>query len=373
MKIEEIKVETIDENSRFVLKRIKTSEGEFTNRKIAISNFMFNCEQDRMKYERPIFNAPIQTHHIGWDFLSNDWDYNGLTTAREHADKNKRIFLAHNQRSDKQMNELKIKDSIRDFDELVDLVDNVPFQLPLEMTPNQWKEIKEKLNLSLKSNQNLVPIISSRHNTASFPLIIKEEIGKSKIIGINSYEISTPIEITNLSFLTAINSKIKINQETSLFVNFGYSRILRGLSSIAGCFAFSCFAGDIFSERAYNPNTMPKNVIKHMMDRKPTEYSYYDSVEKRFNKSLPQMEWYGIDLTEKEYMGGVSVAEGLNGYQVIKCISHFLQQRDLDLINSLIISKSNVLEAMKNYTGWNVFLSRVMLPLSSNQKNLSEF
>ncbi len=372
MTIEEVKVEAVDENSRFVLKKIKTDVGEFYNRRVAISNFMFNCEQDKMLYNRPIFNAPVQTHHINWDFLSNGWDYNGLTTAKEHAEKNNRVFLIYHQRSDKQMNELKLKDSVRDFNDVLDSVNDVPFQLPLEMSLDKWKEVKGKLMSCLKPNQNLVPIISSRHNTASFPLIVKEEIGKSKVIGINSYEISTPVEITNLSFLTAINSKIKINQETSLFINFGYSRIIRRLSSIAGSFAFSCFAGDILSERAYNPKTMSRDVIKHMMNRKPTEYSYYDEIEKKFNKSLPQMEWYGADLT-KETMGKVSVAEGLNGYQVIKCVSHFLQQRDLDLINSLIISKSNLFETMKNYTGWNVFLNMVMLPLSSNQRNLSEF
>lgn len=118
---------------------------------------------------------------------------------------------------------------------------------------------------------------------------------------------------------------------------------------------------------------MSNNTIKHMMDRKPSEYLYYDPKEKKFNKSLPQKDWYGIDLT-KEAMNGVSVAEGLSGYQVIKVISHFLQQRDLDLINSLIISKKNPLEVMKDYTGWNVFFSRVMLPLNQQkQKSLSEF
>jgi len=160
-----------------------------------------------------------------------------------------------------------------------------------------------------------------------------------------------------------------VGQPTSLFVNFGYSRILRKFPGIAGCFAFSCFAGDIFSERAYNPNTMPKKAVDFMMDRKPSEYSYYDRKEKKFNRSLPQLEWYGIDLT-KESMGNVSVAEGLNGYQVIKCISHFLQQRDLDLINDIINSEKNTIEFMKNYTGWNVFLNSV---IPSEQTDLSKF
>ncbi|MFA5154509.1 MAG: hypothetical protein WC554_18340, partial [Clostridia bacterium] len=198
--------------------------------------------------------------------------------------------------------------------------------------------------------------------------------GKTKFIGINSYGITTAIEITNLSFLNAINSSININERTSLIINFGYNRIMsKRFSNIAGSFAFSCFGGDIFSEHTYNPNIQSsKGVMNYMTDKKPSEYSYYDIIEKRFNKSVPQLEWYGLDLTKKS-MEKVSVAEGLSGYKVIKCISHFYQQRDLNFINELIISKNNIFEDMKNYVGWGIFLNSLVLPLSSNQKNLSEF
>ena len=192
MIIQEVKVNSLNTESRFVLKDIKTPEGVFSNRKIAISNFMFNCEKDRMKYERPVFGALFQTHHIVWDSLNSSWDYDGLESAKEHANKNNRVFLTYQQRSDNQLNDLKLIESEHGFKTFLDLVDNVPFQLPINMGLNEWKKEKKKLILLLKPNQNLVPIVSSRHNVSSFPLIIKEEIGKSKIIGINSYELTTP-------------------------------------------------------------------------------------------------------------------------------------------------------------------------------------
>jgi len=177
--IEEIKVGAVDESSRFVLKIFKTTQGEFNNRKLAISNFMYNCEQDRIKYDRPVFNSPVQTHHLIWDFLLSDWDYTRLIKSKEHAEKHNRLFLTYNQRSDKQMNDLKIDKSLNDFYKLVNIVDNVPFQLPLSMTLIEWKSLRPNLISSLKLGQNLVPIISSRHSTVSFPLIIKEEIGRT--------------------------------------------------------------------------------------------------------------------------------------------------------------------------------------------------
>lgn len=372
MKIEEVRVNTINEETRLVLKTIKTSRGTFTNRKLAISNFMYNCEQDRIKFERPVFSAYFQTHHLTWNKFTSSWDYGELVLAKTHADKNNRIFIPIQQRSDEQINDLILQQSEEDFKDILGYSEYVPFQIPLQMGVNEWKKEKIKLLALLGKNQELVPIISSRHNPASFPLIIKEELGKSVLIGINSYELTRAVEITNLSYLTAINIKVKENQKTSLFVNFGYSRILTRLSNVAGCFAFTCFAGDVFSERAYNPNIMPSQVRNHMMDTKPSQYPYYDPKEKKFTKSLPQKEWYGLDIT-KNSMEQISIAEGLTPYKAIKCLSFFYQQRDLDLINDLIISNKNPFEVMKNYTGWNVFLSRVPIPLQTNQRELSEF
>ena len=57
MIIKEVMTEAVDKGSRLVLKRIKTSHGDFSNRKLAISNFMYNCEKYRMKYGQPLFST----------------------------------------------------------------------------------------------------------------------------------------------------------------------------------------------------------------------------------------------------------------------------------------------------------------------------
>ncbi|MGA2130125.1 MAG: hypothetical protein ABSG05_00720 [Candidatus Pacearchaeota archaeon] len=372
MIIHDVITEAVDKDSRLVLKRIKTSEGDFSNRKLAITNFMYNCERDRMKYGQPLFNGIFQTCHIRFDRILNDWDYLGLENSKKHAQKNNRIFLPYKQRNEEQLSQMKWENSVSDFNTMVGKVDNVPFVLPLYATLNDWKKYRANAISILNQNQTLIPIISSKHNVSHFPTIIKYEKGKDNLIGINSYELSDITERTNLSYLRAINSDTKTGDKTSLFVNFNYPRILTRLSNIAGSFAFTCFAGDIFSERASFPQGMKRESVNLMFDRKPEEYSFYDSKEKKFNKSLPQKEWYGVDLT-KSSMANVSVLHGLSGYQVIKCLSHIKQQDDLDLINALILNQQDVLKFMKNYTGWSVFLDRMVIPSSQTQQTLLKF
>ena len=66
----------------------------------------------------------------------------------------------------------------------------------------------------------------------------------------------------------------------------------------------------------------------------------------------------------------VSVDEGLNGYQTIKWINHHLQQRDLNLINQVLLSRLNVIETLQNYTGWDVFWNSVKPNSLEIQKTL---
>ncbi|MEK6952772.1 MAG: hypothetical protein AABX29_07190 [Nanoarchaeota archaeon] len=372
MIIKEVITEAVDKDSRLVLKRIKTSHGDFSNRKLAISNFMYNCEKDRMKYGQPLFNGIFQTYHLRFDKVLNDWDYLGLGNAKKHAETNNRIFIPYKPRNDEKLSQMKWKDSISDFKIMVGKVENVPFIIPLDATLNNWKKHRVEAISLLSPSQSLVPIISSKHNVSHFPTIIKYEIGKSNLIGIHSYELRDITERTNLSYLRAINSDTKTGDKTSLFVNFNYPRILTRYLSIAGCFAFNCFAGDVFSERTIFPTGIPRMVRNYMFDKKPEEYNFYDFKEKKFNKSLPQKEWYGIDLT-KSSMANVSVLQGLNGYQLIKCISHIKQQDDLDLINALILNKQNVIEHLRNYTGWGVFLDTIVLPSAQTQQTLLKF
>ncbi len=117
---------------------------------------------------------------------------------------------------------------------------------------------------------------------------------------------------------------------------------------------------------------MYEKVIKCMFNRKPSEYLLYDVNEKKYNKSPQQKGWYGEDLTRK-VLGSISLNQGLNGYQANNWISHFLLQKELDKITSLVSINSNIEKYVKNYTGWSVFLNGIRVPLTSSQKELSKF
>ena len=47
MKIKEVKIELVDDDSRFVIKRIITDKGEFFNRRLSVSNEINSCEGKR--------------------------------------------------------------------------------------------------------------------------------------------------------------------------------------------------------------------------------------------------------------------------------------------------------------------------------------
>lgn len=360
MEIQDIRVKLVDEDSRFVLKKITTKEGkEFYNRKLAVCNSIYFCERQRLIYGKPLFNSLFQTFHIGWDNKEEEWDYKGLKKAKEHAKQKNRVFVPYKQRNEEQWSNLKWEESENEFKEFQKKVDIVPYPIPLNASLEEWKVKKKEALELLEPHQELIAIISSKHlNLEEFPYIVKEELKNSKFLGICCYGISDVIERRNLSYLNSINSSFKIGQKIALIFCFDYFRILKSHSSIAGCFAFSCFGGDVFSERAYFPKGWDKKTFKKIFSKKPAQYPLYDIKEKKFTTSLPQKEWYGFDFT-KSFMDRISVSEGLIGYNAIKWINHHLQQTDLDLINELLISKRNIIDSLKNYTGWNVFWNLV--------------
>jgi hypothetical protein len=369
MEIKKVKVEAKDENSGFVNKIISTDIGDFENRKIAVSNFMYNCELDRLIYEKNIYPSNFQTLHISCDKRGDEWDYTGLLKSQEYAKKYNRIFLIYPQRNAQQLDKLTLEKSKENFEEISGLVKQVPFQLPLKLTLTKWKKVKKELLSLLDDNQELVPIISSKHDSREFPLIIKNEIGDSKIIGINSYEIRNITEISNLSHLREINRSIPIGENTSFFVNFGHPRILTRIANFPSPLGFSFFAGDVYSEKACFLQRMYHKVIKKMFNRKPKEYLMYDSKEMKYTNSPQQKGWYGEDITRK-VLGGVSVNEGLDGYKVHKWVSQYLVQRDLDKITSLVFTKSDIEQHIKDYSGWATFLHEIKVPFISHQRKL---
>jgi len=69
------KIEHTDNKTGLVLKKTTTSEGEFLNRKIAVNNFLFKCEQQRLINEKPLLNNPFQINHIRYINKKMRWDY----------------------------------------------------------------------------------------------------------------------------------------------------------------------------------------------------------------------------------------------------------------------------------------------------------
>ncbi len=357
--IESVKVEFVDEDSRFVLKKITTKDKrEFHNRKLAVCNSIYSCERKRLIYGKSMFNSLFQTYHIGWDKKESEWDYKGLKNAKKHAKLNKRVFVPYKQRNEEHWENLTWKNADSDFKKFKDY-DVVPYPVPLNSSLEELKNKKEQLLKFLKPNQELMFIVSSKHlNLTEFPLIVKYELKNSKFFGVCSYGISDEIEKRNLYYLNSINASFKVGQDVALIFYFDYERILKNYSYISGCLAFSCFAGDVFSEKASFPFQWSKKAFEKIMNKKPSNYPLYDIKEKKFTTSLPQKEWYGLDLT-KNLMGQISTLEGLSGYNAVKWINHSLQQRDLDLINELLTSKKDVVQYLQNYTGFSVFWNKV--------------
>ncbi|MBU2562127.1 MAG: hypothetical protein KKF68_00500 [Nanoarchaeota archaeon] len=359
MKIKEVKVELVDKESRFVMKKIITDKGEFTNRKLSVSNGIYSCERKRLNHGKSVFNSPFQTFHINWDNKEEEWEFKGLKKATEHSEKYDRIFIPYKQRNEKQWNNLNWKEAKTDFQELKLKSKIIQYCIPLTASLDEWKIKRKEAIESLEENQKLIPIFSSKHlNIDEFQKLIKYELKNSELIGICSYGISNILERTNLSIINSINSSFNVGDNISLIVYLDYNKILTNHSYIAGSFAYCCFAGDIFSEKAYFPRMMSPESVEKMMNKKASDYFLYDIKEKKFTKSLSQKEWHGFSLTDN-FMDNISVSEGLNSYDSIRWINHYLQQRDLNLINKILLSKRNVIETMKNYSGWNVFINKV--------------
>ena len=160
-----------------------------------------------------------------------------------------------------------------------------------------------------------------------------------------------------------------IEDKTALIFYFNYPKIMTRQGYVAGSFAFSCFAGDVFSEKINFPQRMSKESREEMLNKKPSDFYLYDIKEKKFTKSLAQKEWYGIDVTRK-FMENVGVSEGLDGYNAIKWINHSLQQKDLLFLNELLLSKKNVLDSVKDYAGWNVLWNNLTPNRTIAQRSL---
>jgi len=365
MEIQNIKVELVDEDSRLVLKKMITNEGEFFNMIIAVSKQIYNYERKRENYNNSIFNNPFQTFHIMWNDKEEEWIPTGMEKAKEHAKKNKRFFIPYKQRKESQWNKLTWEEAEEEFKEFLGKTEIVPYPIPIRASLEEWGKKKEEALKLLKPSQQLMAIISSKHlNMDEFPKLVKEELRNSFFLGICCYRLGTSLEINNLSVLNSINSSQKEGEKTAFIIYFDFQRMLMNLSNISGSFAYSLFAGDVFSEKAYFPQKMSYESRDNMLNKKLKDYYLYNPEQKKYSKSISQKQWYGFDVV-KNILQKISAIEGLNGYQLVKWINHYLEQRDLNFINKLLIENKEIVKTIRNYAGWCVFWDTKVKPNSS--------
>ena len=363
MLLKDIKIELKDNDSRFILKRAKTSENDFLNRKMPVINPIYQCEKNRERYGKTMFDSPIQVHNLRWDTVKKKWDYTSLEEAKEHAIKYNRIFLARKQMNWEQWQELTLSKSYYNFEDMLNRgMNNLTLEIPITANLEEFKKLKEDANSVLNKSQRLMPILSTRHNPENFSQIMEHEFERSKFIGLNGYSINREIEpyaLVNLSKFRSLNFNLNMDGNIPLNFIFNYPRVLIKHSNIAGSFAYSCFGGDVFVEKTTFLEGMPDRVIKEMMNKSPDEFYYYDVRQKSFNKSYNQEKYYNINLT-KQFMQTVNVAEGLTAYETLRWKAHQQQQDDFLYINNLIMQNKILMQEILDHSGWNIFWDRVV-------------
>ena len=199
----------------------------------------------------------------------------------------------------------------------------------------------------LNGTQKAVPIISSRHDFAEFPEIIKCAISELSFLGLNLYSLSESKEFLNLSALRKANSEFKKDDEAPLIFGFNHPRHLKNYSYVNSSFAYSCFGIDVFSERQYFLKNMSEKAISEMMKKSPDQYMLYDVSQGGFNRAKEQVGWHGVDLTNISLMG-ISVEEGLTAYQSLIWINSLRQQTDLSILNGKLMNRESIINYIEN-------------------------
>ncbi|MDP3881998.1 MAG: hypothetical protein Q8Q31_03940 [Nanoarchaeota archaeon] len=353
MKIKEIKVEAIDEETGIILKRIVTDKGIFFSRKIAVSNTIYVCEKNRIKLNKSIIDTPFQTQHLEWNKSNEEWELTGLKKAKKHADQSNRFFIPFNQRNQSQWSSLGWDESFEDFRDLLRKTDIVPLYVPVTASLDELDTYKQKALSYLSKDQEIIIVLSTKHDIRHFPIIFESELKSSHFLGVSCYELTDSVELINVNFMKSLNAKLKLGQDCALIMCFNFPRVMSRHLQVAGSFAFTLFGGDVFSQRSNFAMDYEK-----LEDLKPEDIYCYDNKEKKFTKSNTQKVRYGFDITDG-VITNIPVSEGLDWHQAIKFLSQRLQQNDLDLINDCLIQKQPLETEIKNYTGWNVFLDSI--------------
>ncbi|MBA7615523.1 hypothetical protein ES703_22804 [subsurface metagenome] len=341
MILKSIKTEHTDEKTGLVVKRITTSEWEHFNRKVAVNNSLFSCEKKRLIYDKPLLNSPFQIHHIPFKRKKQIWDFDGLTVSKAHAIKQKRLYLAFQQRSEEQWNNLTLAEAEGDFQDLATRgLPFVPYSIPKDSSLEKWKERREEAQSILNQSQMLVPIFCSKHQKDLFEEIFNYEFENSKLIGVQCYSINNANTLLNLMKIKLRNMRLQTGDEAPLLFGLSYDKVQRGLSNVSGSFVYSCFGFDVLSHRQIFLENMPTDVIRKILSKKVEEIMRYDKILGGFNLSAEQEFWDGVNVTQA-FLENVSVAEGLTPYQAIQWANYNEQQNDFDILNNHILETAD--------------------------------
>ena len=198
MILKNIKTEHTDPITGLVLKKITTSEGESFNRKIAVNNSIFSCEQGRLVYKKSLLNASFQINHIPFNIKNKSWSFDKMGFSKSHASKEKRFYLPFQQRNDKQWNNLTFAESETDFQDLATRgLSSVPYTIPIDYSLKEWKVRRKDAESILTKSQSLFPILCSKHKSDLFGQIFNHEFENSRLIGVQCYSLNDANTILN--------------------------------------------------------------------------------------------------------------------------------------------------------------------------------
>lgn len=361
MILKSVKVECVDNRTGLVLKKIITSEQEYLNRKLAVNNGMMNCEESRTRFNKSLLTSPFQIHHIRYEKSKDRWMFDGVEDSKRHAVKNKRLHLAFQQRTDDGWTKLTWSEAESDFQDLATRgLPFVPYVIPITGDIVDWKQRKSDGQSILNKSQTLVPVFCSMHNVPKFSQMFDKEFSESKLVGIQCYGLGDLDTVLNLTKVKITNMNVQEAQDCPLLLYLNHARKLKSSSNVSGTFAYSCFAGDIFSERQTFLENMPPNVVQSILQKSPDDIYRYDTGEGGFNFSEEQKFWSGIDMTNA-FLQNVSLTEVLSPFQAIKWANHFNQQSDLDLLNQKIHESreepNSVVDFIRTKSRWASFWS----------------
>lgn len=352
------KVEVVDRESRFLLKRTNLGNRQILNRKHAVTNQIYSYERQRIEEGKGVFpNTFYQTYHIFFE-KNIGFDLTDTHIARAYADNQNRILISFQQRNLKQWIKLDWDEAETSFIAMANQrLQIIPYPLPVNANVDDWIAHKGNAIKKILPSQDIMPVLSSRHNEDTFQDVAQHEIKESKLVGIHLYPDIKPIDFANLSRLRAINANLKPNDVCALFVGFNAMRRLAKLDSVNSSFAYSTFGIDIFS-----PYQMSQAQMKAMLrdKEKLKEYleQFYDITQGGYSTNPDQQAWYEeglIDLLKSK----VTIDEALGKFQAIIWYSTWFEQQDFDTLNSKLLSKENIIEYITNSKSkWATFWSR---------------